>query len=383
MDIKTELRTYWRNKKFIRQNVMVWFVIYLIFCLIQFSMGRNGDLSTIELYKILTIATIMMMVIFYVNFFLCVFFFIKERLKYVLLSILFLCIFIAFIYLRENHRKDSNRPDIFFLMFLSSVYYILLASIATLYWFVRERSINKKENREMQLQLENTNQKLHQENLLLQNQLLATDIKFLRAQINPHFLFNCLNFFYSEMLEVQPIVAEGVITLSQIMRYSLQDFSKAGGMANLEEELEHINNIIKIHQMRFNNSLHVKLNVECNAKNIQVAPMVLITLVENVFKHGNLADENMQAMINCKIEEDKRIIHFSTINKKKQGTPSVSTDSGMGLANIRQRMEQLYKNNFSLKVSDEINIFKVELIFPFQNKSELSENILQPSNFSA
>ena len=161
------------------------------------------------------------------------------------------------------------------------------------------------ETENLKLEAENRVLQLQEEKVMLQTQLLESEINFLRAQINPHFLFNCLNFFYSEMLDTQPKVADGIITLSEIMRYSLQDFSKTGGLANLQQELEHIQNVIKIHKMRFANNLFINLEVDGNPENIQIAPMVLITLVENIFKHGDLHDAKKPASIICSIDQKK------------------------------------------------------------------------------
>lgn len=382
MSFKRILNEFCQDKKYIKQNALGWIVFYSLMMLLQFSAAKEGNYFG---YIEATLITLIIAVIFYINYFLCALFFDGRRKRFWGINSLFFLMYlvIASFLISKDAKETQMLSEFTFLrIIISCIIFFVIIIISTLIWSLKNTERKKEENRMIQLQLENKNLQLVQEKTLLQARLLKTEIDFLRAQINPHFLFNCLNFFYSEMLDLQPKVADGVITLSQIMRYSLQDFSKTSGMASLEDELEHINNIIKIHQMRFNNSLHVKLNVEGNAKHIQIAPMVLITLVENVFKHGNLADENIQSIINCKIDDDKGVIHFSTINKKKQGTPSISTASGIGLANIRQRMEQLYENNFSLEASDETCIFKVELDLPFQNKSEVPDNNLSPTNSS-
>ena len=368
MKIKEAFLKYWNNKKFIRQNIIVWLSIYLLFNLIQFFLEENYEVSS---FFYLTLATILISLIFYVNFLICEIFF-HKKLQYFLVSFLVYLIFLGLNFLEESTRTDANRPPLFFILFLISVYYILIVSLSALYWSLVTSSANKKKNQEVQVILQHSNNQLQQKNLLLENQLLTTEIKFLRAQINPHFLFNSLNFFYSEMLDAQPKVADGIMVLSQIMRYSLQDFSRSRGFADLSDELEHVQNVIKIHQMRFSNTLHVALDLKCDEENVQIIPMVLITLVENVFKHGSLQDASSPAVILCKTDLNKKKIYFSTINKKKKGTYSNSNPGGLGHNNIRQRFEQLYQTNYSMKVMDEINFYKVELEFPFHENVSVS-----------
>lgn len=220
------------------------------------------------------------------------------------------------------------------------------------------------------LESDNKNFKLEEEKNTLQTKLLESEINYLRAQINPHFLFNCLNFFYAEALETKPKLSEGIIMLSEIMRYSLKDFSKTGGMASLEDELMHIDNVINIHQMRFDNNLNISLEVIGNADSIQLAPMILITLVENIFKHGDLHDVASPAKIICTINEEKEKIIFATTNKIKQGTAAPS--SGIGIENIEQRLNQLYKNDYSFYHANENNMFNVEIHFPYQRAGKIA-----------
>ena len=364
MKIKSAFLKYWNDKKFIKQNLIAWLTIYLLFISVQFFLSDNFEIDS---YIYIALAIIVMILIFYVNFFLCEILFSNKR-KYILACLVVYFIFLTINYFEESTRTDAEKPNTFFILFLISIYYFLLIAVSTLYWSLRTSSGNKRKNQETQAVLEHSNDELQRKNLLLENQLLTTEIKFLRAQINPHFLFNTLNFFYSEMLDAQPKVADGLMVLSQIMRYSLQDFSKSGGFAELSDELEHVQNVIKIHQMRFNNTLHVALDLKCDEENVQIIPMVLITLVENVFKHGNLQDQGFPAVILCKTDRNKKMIYFSTINKKKKGVYSSSGNGGLGLNNIRQRLEQLYQNNYSMKVIEEVDSYKVELECPLREK---------------
>lgn len=277
--------------------------------------------------------------------------------------------------------------------YIASITLYIKISLYAVGYFYFERSLGKQKQialaqqqhikiENQKLEAENSVLQLQEEKTLLQTRLLESEINFLRAQINPHFLFNCLNFFYSEMLTVHPKLAEGIITLSQIMRYSLKDFSKAGGLANLQEELEHIQNVVKIHQMRFADALTVTLEVDGDAGDIQIAPMILITLVENVFKHGDLHNTDVPAAITCKIDHEKNHVIFATRNKKKKGNTTGLPESGMGLANIRQRMYLLYKDNFCINVSDEGGVYNVLLEFPYLLKGQLAIEDLSLLKFS-
>ena len=364
MKIKEAFLKYGDDRRFIIKNLTVWGSILFLISFIQFLIAENFELKS---YLYIMLATLLIMAIFYINFFICELFF-SNRWKYFSVSLIVYLIFLALNFLEESARTDANRPSLFFILFLISVYYILIVSLAALYWALVTSSSNKKKNKETQLILQDSNKLLQQKNLLLENQLLTTEIKFLRAQINPHFLFNSLNFFYAEMLDVQPKVADGIMLLSQIMRYSLQDFSKSGGLADLSDELLHVQNVIKIHQMRFSNTLHVALDLKCDEENVQIIPMVLITLVENVFKHGSLQDPDFPAIIICKTDMTQKKIYFSTINKKKNGTYSKPNESGLGNNNILQRLEQLYQTNFTMKVIEDSNSYKVALEFPFHEK---------------
>ncbi len=210
---------------------------------------------------------------------------------------------------------------------------------------------------------EKSSKLLSEENIQLQKNLLQSENNFLRAQINPHFLYNCLNFLYSKTFKQQPEVAEGIMMLSQIMRYSLTDFSSTNGLANLEDEIEHIENLIKINEFRFDNMLQIKFYLEGEASRKKIAPMLLMTLVENVFKHGDLQDIAYAATVTCKIDYASKTIQFITSNKKNKAQSE--SGSGIGLANIKQRLQLLYNDNFKLVAIEEPDVYRVELIMPY------------------
>lgn len=217
------------------------------------------------------------------------------------------------------------------------------------------------------LKKEKENKLLLEKNLTLQKNLLQSENDFLRAQINPHFLYNSLNYFYAETFQALPKVGESVMMLSDIMRYSLTDFSASGDLANLDEEIENIQNIISINKSRFDDNLHIKLIVNGNVEGKKITPMMFITLVENLFKHGDLQDAAHPATIECTIDEHTKKVTFVTRNKKS-GVKNV-IPGGLGTTNIKKRLKLLYGDGFELNFEEEVALYKAKLVIPyFENK---------------
>jgi len=183
------------------------------------------------------------------------------------------------------------------------------------------------------------------------------NLNFLKAQINPHFLHNTLNFLYAKSLPYSPELSEGILTLSDIMRYALSEGNARDGKAPLKDEIEHVRNVIKINQLRFSNSLNVQFEVNGVLNGSMIIPFVLITLVENAFKHGDL--KNAESPIHIKLAVDNNQLYFYCRNKKKTGPKEIST--GVGLDNIKKRLELAYGKGFSLNVKDESVFYTTEL----------------------
>ncbi len=366
--MKEMLLYFWKDKKFVKQNLLVWLILLAVFCAI--NLAANG-LKYNEAYIDIGIATLAMIFIFYTNFFLCALFLGRKNKMLLLWGLIFFGVFFLLIiwmnYNQYQTYKDKSKYSfaqfVFLKLFLSSIYYFLIAAIAITYWSLRNAAIKKKENEIAQIALSNKNAALEAKTLSLQKELLQSENNFLRAQINPHFLYNSLNFLYSKTFQQQPEVAETIMMLSQIMRYSLTDFSATNGLAHLEDEIKHIDNLIKINSFRFANSLQIKLNVDGDVANKFIAPMLFITLVENVFKHGDLQDANSPAIITCAINTTTKKIQFTTINKKDKAI--INPSSNLGLANITQRLKILYNDNFTLQVDHDEVVFKSTLVIPF------------------
>lgn len=197
---------------------------------------------------------------------------------------------------------------------------------------------------------------LEEQKMQLEVEKSQANFNFLKAQINPHFLHNTLNFLYAKSLPYSSELSEGILTLSDIMRYSLGPAARDGKVM-LKEEIEHVRNVIKINQLRFSNNLKVHMEVNGVMNGATVVPFVLITLVENAFKHGDLKDEQHPIVIRLDVEG--KTVTFYCRNKKKTGAKELST--GIGLDNIKKQLDLTYGRNYLLDVKDEAEFYTTQL----------------------
>jgi two-component system LytT family sensor kinase len=221
--------------------------------------------------------------------------------------------------------------------------YLIIAS--AYFYFVsfiqKQRDLNMIKEEKMADEKE----KLELENLLL------------KAQINPHFLYNTLDFLYAKSLPLSEDLSEGIMKLSDIMRYSLQPHDEQG-LVWLTDETEHIRNIIDINKLRFSNKLFITTDFNEDARSVKIIPFVLITLVENAMKHGMINNPEYPAMIKLHIN-DKLQLQFSTWNRKRNGPKELST--GIGLENTLKRLNNFYEDRYTIEIQDETDFFSVRL----------------------
>jgi len=210
---------------------------------------------------------------------------------------------------------------------------------------------------------------------LIEKEKHEAEYAFLRAQINPHFLNNTLNFFFAKSLPLSQELADGIMTLSKIMRYSLE-MDKDNRMTLIDEEIEHIKNVIKINQLRFNNKLQIDFNVNGNTNNVRLIPLILITIVENILKHGDCTDKLHPVKITLNINKIDHNIRLITWNKKKNGPKELS--SGIGMENIKKRLANHYKKGVALNINETEIDYSLELTLPYNKVADHQE---KPSSF--
>lgn len=213
------------------------------------------------------------------------------------------------------------------------------------YWFASESL--KKEKR---LRLN------EQKQLIAEKERLALENAYLKAQINPHFLFNTLGFFHNRMLSKDPLLAEGLISLTEIMRSSIGRTDK-NGLVFLSEEIENIHHLILIYKLRFNQVVFVSFACRVDDTNLKILPHVIMTLVENALKHGDLQDEKYPLQISIYIQNHR--LMFITKNKKREGPKDLS--HGIGMKYLTAHLERMYGDHYQLNMHDEAAFYTVTL----------------------
>ncbi len=171
----------------------------------------------------------------------------------------------------------------------------------------------------------------------VERELARSHNALLQAQINPHFLFNTLDFVYSDIGEKSPRAGEAIICLSQMMRYALEA-DQGNGFISLKEELFQAESLIQLHRLKSDREINIYLSCTQQAKKIQIIPLVLLTLLENIFKHGYLDSIAHIATINMTVIEN--VFYLETCNAINDQRHVFSM--GSGLDNLRQRLEFAY-----------------------------------------
>lgn len=263
-----------------------------------------------------------------------------------LLIIALACYPQAIIYHRFFNLGDEVRDSIWtWRFFLANALSILLTVAVT-------GSLKLLKNWYQEEQFSRSLRKIHAE----------TELKFLKSQINPHFLFNSLNNLYALTLIKSEQAPEVVLRLSNILRYVL--YETAEGKVPLEKEIEYLRDYVELEKIRLGQRAHIELKIEGDFSAVEIEPMMLLTLVENSFKHGT-AKQNTGAWVNMSLElAAPDLLHFQVSNSKIEDAtaPFIKPqNSGIGLNNLKKRLDMLYQDKHKLMISDTGNRYTVDL----------------------
>lgn len=194
--------------------------------------------------------------------------------------------------------------------------------------------------------------------LQLQKENTEAQLQLLTAQVHPHFLFNTLNNVYSKTQKESPEGSQMIMGLSDLLRYILYEGRKP--LVPLDKELQMILAYINLEKIRYGNKLELHYMVANKTKDIYIAPLLLLPFVENCFKHG--ASNMLQnPWINLTVDVIDTTLVMKLMNGKANTAESVSGKSGIGIANVRQRLNLLYKGKHALQIREEDDVFIVDL----------------------
>ena len=206
--------------------------------------------------------------------------------------------------------------------------------------------------------------KLWIQNQQIQQQLikehLTTQLKYLKAQINPHFLFNTLNMAFASATKNNDLVTADIIEkLSGLMRYVIYESNEEKVL--LEKEINYIENAVNLQLQRLSPELvdQIIFKVEGDWKSYKIAPMILIPFIENVFKHGIILSQRSDISILVYLRDN--ILLLETKNMKLNPSNFSNSTSGIGLKNARERLLLLYPDKHKLEIDDSASSFHVKL----------------------
>lgn len=194
-----------------------------------------------------------------------------------------------------------------------------------------------------------------QKSIELSQAKLEAELTNLKDQMNPHFLFNALNGIYIKAKKRPEEVPESISLLSDLMRYQLYDCRAE--TISLKKEVDYIQNFISLEQMRRNN-LDVVFKTSGAIEDVSIAPLILQPFVENAFKHGQGLEDN--GFIHIHLEAQGNTISYTVENSKPE-TPTQRLDGGIGLPNVRKRLNFIYPNKHDLEINEQTKTYHVNL----------------------
>lgn len=193
----------------------------------------------------------------------------------------------------------------------------------------------------------------------------STELALLKAQINPHFFFNTLNNIYSLVYKKSDDAPAALLKLSEIMRYML--YESKSDTVPLGKELIHLDNYLELEKLRMKEDSFVSYKIRGNPNGYMVPPMLLLTFVENAFKHGKRKVDHPGVIIRLQVGSEN--LNFTVINYTQDHIPRNPKSEGIGLQNVSRRLELLYPDCHELEISHIRNQFKVSLTLKCQPKT--------------
>jgi len=323
-------------------HVFFWLIV-LAFYVIFFGRKNSNYLQTFLFVGILMPVTII--TTYFLNYYLVPVYLMKERFGYFALYFIYtligslfmemMIVVLTFLVIAKVNIRDMSPAsiDLFFLLAsLLLVVFFAMGIKMLLHW--RQSNVNYQK---------------------LMRDKVEAELKFLKVQINPHFLFNTLNNLYYLSTEKSERAPQAILQLSEILDYVLHQGKSL--LVPLDQELKQVDNYIALELLRYEDRVQIDKKIEGNIADHQIGPMILITLIENAFKHGVMKSAG-KSWIRIKIIGKPEMIAIG-ISNSWRGDPS---GNGIGLENLKSQLNLLYPGSHSLEVISRSDEFSVNLV---------------------
>lgn len=192
----------------------------------------------------------------------------------------------------------------------------------------------------------------------LQQEKLQAELQYLKAQVHPHFLFNTINNIYSLSLDHSPKTSRSLLELSELLSYMLYECNT--NRVYLKKEIELIQNYISLEKLRYSERLDLRFEVSGNLTEIYIAPLILLPFVDNCFKHGP-GDTMSECFVHFNLRIDHGLLYLNLINSVPEKEITSTQNSGIGLKNVKRRLEGEYQDKYELEVRPESGTYQVKL----------------------
>ena len=339
-----------RNASFIPIHFAFWVLVWFFFV---YFFSYNSDNAAYITWFSSFLLPVTMVVTYVVNYYLIPNFLLQKKYKTFLIYSVYTLIFSTylimlslvgcFLFLTSLNMNDMPPMSRNYVFVLILVYLIVLVV----------SFINLLNNN---FQTIAKNKDLENKILLTQIRIKDQELQYLKKQIHPHFLFNTLNTIYGFALKKSEQTPEIILKLSNLLDYILYQVNKP--KVTLQEEISHIREYIDLEKIRFREVLDIEFATNNIPENIEIAPMIFLPFVENAFKHGNLIDGFLTIKISFEFVGNQLV--FKIKNTSLNELPPAE-NAGIGLQNIRKRLDLLYSKKYDLKIEKVGEWFAVEL----------------------
>ncbi len=326
-------------------NRMVYHILFWFGYILFFTFLQGGKSGYLFIFSNELINSIFLAIVVYFNIYYLIPHYLSQT-KFVTYSILLVLtvVIIAPLNIFALHLKFYDSPEFQREIYQNQIYQFILifiiAGFSTILKIITDWVRHQRVRRE------------------LESQTVRSELKFLKSQINPHFLFNTLNNLYALTLKKSDKAPDIVLKLSEMMRYMLYECNEK--RVPLRKEVNYLRNYLDLERLRQGANVEIEFEVHGNIGNQQIAPLMFIPFLENSFKHG-LGNQINKGFVRFILDVETENIKMSIENSKPSMPNQDHRVGGIGLTNVRRRLDLLYPNHYDLAIDDTPNSYTVNL----------------------